>query len=47
MPFIDGIRKLTRTLSDKYTRDQVAFYNEYVGFCKKDNVQILTHFQSL
>ncbi len=40
MPFIDGIgRELNPDIIRiKYTRDQVAFYNEYMRFCKKDNV---------
>lgn len=40
MPFIDGIgRELNPDIIRiKYTRDQVAFYNEYMSFCKKDNV---------
>ncbi|MGQ4645095.1 UvrD-helicase domain-containing protein [Raoultella ornithinolytica] len=40
MPFIDGIgRELNPDIIRiKYTREQVAFYNEYMNFCKKDNV---------
>ena len=40
MPFIDGIgRELNPDIIKiKYTRDQIAFYNEYMNFCKKDNV---------
>lgn len=40
MPFIDGIgRELNPDIIRiKYTRDQVAFYNEYMNLCKKDNV---------
>lgn len=40
LPFIDGIgRELNPDIIKiKFSRDQVDFYNEYMNFCKKDNV---------
>lgn len=49
MPFIDGIgRELNPDIIKiKYTRDQIAFYNEYMNFCKRTMLQISTHCQNM
>jgi DhnA family fructose-bisphosphate aldolase class Ia len=49
MPFIDGIgRELNPDIIKiKYTRDQIAFYNEYMNFCKKIMLQISTRYQNM